>query len=76
MSGARAMIGIVWLAMTYGTSARSARREWTNIVARPSPSRLPSTKPMNASRHVYSAAPMRYWSRVASAPRWNGCPIT
>ena len=33
MSGARAMIGIVWLAMTYGTKARSASREWTNAVA-------------------------------------------
>ena len=30
ISGARAMIGIVWLAMTYGTKARSASREWTN----------------------------------------------
>ncbi len=52
MSGARAMIGIVWLAMTYGTNARSASREWTNAVASPRPSRLPSTNPMNASRHV------------------------
>ena len=45
ISGARAMIGIVWLAMTYGTNARSASREWTNTVARPSPSRLPEHEP-------------------------------
>src|SRR3990170_2499787 len=28
--GASAMIGMVWLAITYGTNARSSRREWTN----------------------------------------------
>ena len=32
--GARAMIGMVWLAMTYGTNARSSSREWTKTVAR------------------------------------------
>src|SRR4029078_1151381 len=32
INGARAMIGMVWLATTYGTSARSSSREWTNTV--------------------------------------------
>ena len=50
--GASATIGIVWLATTYGTNARSASRKWTKIVARSSPSSAPSTNPMNASRHV------------------------
>ena len=50
--GARATIGIVWLATTYGTNARSSSREWTKIVARTSPSSAPTTKPIAASRHV------------------------
>ena len=43
--GARATIGMVWLAMTYGTSARSSSREWTKSVARTSPSSAPSEEP-------------------------------
>src|SRR3990172_4495075 len=50
--GARAMIGMVWLAMTYGTKARSKRREWTNAVASARPTNAPTTKPIPASRHV------------------------
>ena len=50
--GARAMIGTVWLAMTYGTKARSSKREWTNAVARASPSSAPRANPMSASRQV------------------------
>src|SRR6188472_3294692 len=50
--GARATIGIVWLATTYGTNARSIRREWTKTVARTRPRTAPTTNPMNASRHV------------------------
>jgi hypothetical protein len=52
MSGASAMIGIVWLAMTYGTNARSSSREWTNAVASTSPRNAPRTNPMAASHHV------------------------
>ena len=50
--GARATIGIVWLATTYGTNARSASREWTKTVARTRPSSAPTMKPMTASRQV------------------------
>ena len=50
--GARATIGIVWLATTYGTNARSISREWTKIVASTRPRSAPTTKPMAASRHV------------------------
>jgi hypothetical protein len=50
--GARATIGMVWLATTYGTKARSRSREWTKAVARTRPSRAPTTNPMNASRQV------------------------
>ena len=50
MSGASAMIGIVWLAMTYGHEGPLRQ---PGMDERPSPargpSRLPSTKPMNAS---------------------------
>ena len=50
--GARATIGIVWLATTYGTNARSSSREWTKIVASTRPSSAPTTKPIAASRQV------------------------
>ena len=46
--GARAMIGTVWLAMTYGTRARSSSLEWTNTVARASPRTVPKTNPIAA----------------------------
>lgn len=50
--GASATIGIVWLAITYGTKARSARREWTKIAASAMPITAPAAKPMAASRQV------------------------
>jgi hypothetical protein len=50
--GARATIGIVWLATTYGTKARSSSREWTKTVASTRPSSAPTTNPIPASRHV------------------------
>ncbi len=50
--GASATIGIVWLAITYGTRARSSSFEWTNTAARPMPMMAPTTKPMAASRQV------------------------
>ena len=70
--GARAMIGIVWLATTYGTNERSSQREWTNRVARPRPRSVPRANPRNASRHVYSAASNRNWATLRSAPRCHG----
>ena len=50
--GASATMGIVWLAMTYGTSARSSSGTWTKTAASATPSRPPATKPIAASRHV------------------------
>ena len=50
--GARATIGIVWLATTYGRNARSTSEKWTKAVAIAMPSTPPTTKPMKASRHV------------------------
>ena len=52
ISGASATIGIVWLATTYGTNARSMSPKCTKAVASPIPRNAPSAKPMNASRHV------------------------
>src|SRR5712671_1399322 len=72
--GARAMIGTVWLAITYGTKARSSNLEWTNAVARTSPRSAPRANPINASRHVYSAASKRNWATFRSAPRCHGWP--
>ena len=46
------MIGTVWLAMTYGTKARSSNFEWTNTVARASPRTVPRTNPIAAERQV------------------------
>ena len=43
--GASATIGIVWLATTYGTNARSSSREWTKAAARPMPSSPPDREP-------------------------------
>src|SRR6185503_8578558 len=42
--GARATIGIVWLATTYGTSARSASCQRTKTVAKSRPSSAPTMK--------------------------------
>ena len=39
------MIGTVWLAMTYGTRARSSSCEWTKTVARTSPRTRPEDEP-------------------------------
>ena len=55
-TGAIAMIGTVCEATTYGTSARSRMPEWTNTMARASPSTAPITNPPNASRNVKIAA--------------------
>src|SRR5262249_40187732 len=77
MSGARARIGIVWLATTYGMNARSASFEWTKTAASPRPTSAPATNPGPAARPVKIAAPARTpasdcsWSRgtgAASAP--------
>ncbi len=70
--GARAMIGIVWLAITYGTRARSSSRECTNRMASPRPMAAPSTNPMAAPRHVNSAASMRTAKRLNSLRRVAG----
>ncbi len=43
--GASATMGMVWLATTYGTNARSASREWTKTVARMRPSDRPDDEP-------------------------------
>ena len=56
MSGAMAMIGMVWLATMSGTSARSRTRTWTSTMASASPSIEPRAKPMAALRSVNSAA--------------------
>ena len=56
MSGAMAMIGIVWLATMSGTSARSSTRTWTSTIARRSPKVEPSANPIAALRSVNSAA--------------------
>jgi len=50
-TGAIAMIGRSGNATTYGTSARSRRREWTNTIAAETEQRA-ETKPPNASRKV------------------------
>ena len=58
MSGAMAMIGIVWLATMSGTSARSRTRTWTSTIASPSPNVDPRANPIAAFRSVNSAAPI------------------
>ena len=71
MIGAMARIGTVWEATTYGTSARSARREWTNRMPRPRPRNPPRTKPVSDSRNVNRALPARM--RKSGGPsRWAG----
>ena len=67
MSGAIAMIGMVWLATMSGTSARSSIRTWTSTMASPSPKADPSAKPIAALRSVKSAAPRSRSSVVAPA---------
>ena len=73
--GARAMIGMVWLATTYGTSARSSSRTWTKTRrqqrARGAP-RARTRSPPRAS--VKSAAPNRYWPRLSRRRRCQGWP--
>ncbi len=65
MSGAMAMIGIVWLATIRGTTARSSTRTCTSTTASPSPNSVPITKPIAALRSVKTAAPARRCSVVA-----------
>ena len=67
------MIGIVWLAMTYGTKARSASRNGRTPRKREA-EHAPSTNPMTP-RATCTAAKNRYWMSW-SAPRWNGWPMT
>ena len=62
--GARATIGIVWLAMTYGTKARSSSPEWTKAAASAIPMTVPAANPIAASSQVYAAAPARNWARL------------
>jgi hypothetical protein len=57
MSGAMAMIGIVWLATSSGTRPRSRTRTWISTIASPSPKPAPRKKPSTASRSVKKAAP-------------------
>ncbi len=57
MSGAMAMIGMVWLATMSGTMARSRIWTCTSRIARPRPSSEPSANPMAALRSVNRAAP-------------------
>ena len=64
--------GMVWLAITYGTKARSMSDEWTKMAASVTPSSAPATKPIAASRQVYAAAPTRNCARDASWLRWTG----
>ena len=74
ISGARAMIGIVWLAMTYGTRARSSSRTWTKIVASTSPSSAPSDEPDRPPRASVERRAEQELGEVESAPRCHGSP--
>ena len=51
--------GIVWLATTYGTNARSISRKWTKTVASATPRTAPMANPVSDSRIVKTAWPMR-----------------
>ena len=56
MMGAMAINGMVWLAITWGTSARSKRPEVVSTMAMPRPTTTPTANPTAASRRVKAAS--------------------
>ena len=65
ITGARATIGIVWLATTYGTNARSNSPKWTKIDAR--------TMPISGAEPRTRAAPRPMCMPPARPGSWRGC---
>ena len=70
--GASATMGIVWLAMTYGETARSKNPKWTKATDRATPMAAPRANPMAASRHVYRACQKRYAPSDSVVPALSG----
>ena len=56
MMGAMAISGMVWLAITWGTRARSKRPEVVSTMAMPRPTTTPMANPTAASRSVKAAS--------------------